>query len=256
MSGEQALGTRHAIEVRGVSKAFRIPHERMDTVREHFLHPGRHTSYEENAVLSEVSFSIDRGEQFGIVGRNGCGKTTLLKTIAGIYRVDAGDVVVRGMLSPFIELGVGFNPELSARDNIMISGALLGLSRRDLRERFDEIVAFAELERFVDQRLKNYSSGMQVRLAYSVAIQVPFDILLVDEVLAVGDARFQQKCIQTFHDFRAAGKTVVLVSHASNMIRDLCSRALYLDGGQVVSIGPANEVVDLYLQHEGLAGVQ
>lgn len=253
VSGSDVTAVGAAIDVRGVSKAFRIPHERMDTVREHFLHPGKHTSYEENAVLREVSFSIAKGEQFGIVGRNGCGKTTLLKTIAGIYRADAGEVRVSGMLSPFIELGVGFNPELSARDNIMISGALLGLSRRDLRERFDEIVAFAELERFIDQRLKNYSSGMQVRLAYSVAIQVPFDILLVDEVLAVGDARFQQKCIQTFHDFRAAGKTVVLVSHDSDMVRQLCERAILLESGQITMIGSANEVVDTYLQHEGLA---
>jgi ABC-type polysaccharide/polyol phosphate transport system ATPase subunit len=242
-----------AIELRGISKAFRIPHEQRNTVRDHFLHPATRTTYETNVVLRDVSFSIKKGESFGIVGRNGCGKTTLLKTIAGIYRADAGDVTVRGMLSPFIELGVGFNMDLSARDNVVISGTLLGLSRRDLEERFDEIIAFAELERFVDQRLKNYSSGMQVRLAYSVAIQVPFDILLVDEVLAVGDAKFQQKCARTFDEFREAGKTLVLVSHSPTAVREYCDRAILLEDGAVVSIGPADEVVDLYFEHEGIA---
>jgi len=242
-----------AIEVRGISKGFRIPHERRDTVREHFLHPTKRTTYEANNVLRDVNFSIHTGERFGVVGRNGSGKTTLLKTIAGIYRTDAGKVIVNGMLSPFIELGVGFNMELSARDNVIISGTLLGLSRRDLEERFDEIIAFAELERFVDQRLKNYSSGMQVRLAYSVAIQVPFDILLVDEVLAVGDAKFQQKCARTFDEFQAAGKTLLLVSHSPTAIRDYCDRAILLEDGAVVSIGPAAEVVDLYYEREGIA---
>lgn len=244
--------TVDAIEVEGLSKTFRIPHEIRNTVREHFLHPLTRTSYEKNLVVQDVSFSIKRGECFGLVGRNGSGKTTVLKLIAGIYRADAGTVQVRGMLSPFIELGVGFNPELSARDNIIISGTLLGLSRRELEERFDDIVAFAELERFIDQRLKNYSSGMQVRLAYSVAIQVPFDILLLDEVLAVGDARFQQKCIETFGEFRAGGKTLILVSHDPNVIRENCERAALLENGSVVSIGPANDIVDLYFQREGL----
>ncbi len=253
LSGDRSISTSAAIEVLGISKSFRIPHERRDTVREHFLHPTRRTTYEANTALRDVSFSIGTGERFGIVGRNGSGKTTLLKTIAGIYRADAGKVIVNGILSPFIELGVGFNMELSARDNVIISGTLLGLSRRDLEERFDEIIAFAELERFVDQRLKNYSSGMQVRLAYSVAIQVPFDILLVDEVLAVGDFQFQQKCARTFDEFQAAGKTLLLVSHSPTAIRDYCDRAILLEGGAVVMIGPANEVVDFYLEREGNA---
>ncbi len=252
MNANGATATTDAIEVRGISKSFRIPHERL-SLRGHFLHPLTRTTYETNVVLREVDFSIRKGERFGIVGRNGCGKTTLLKMIAGIYRPDAGEVRLRGMLSPFIELGVGFNIELSARDNIMISGALLGLSKRELLERFDEIIAFAELERFVDQRLKNYSSGMQVRLAYSVAIQVPFDTLLVDEVLAVGDAKFQEKCIKTFDDFSAAGKTVVLVSHDPRAIRKHCQRALLLESGSVVSIGPSDEIVDLYFEREGIS---
>jgi ABC-type polysaccharide/polyol phosphate transport system ATPase subunit len=252
LNSDRLLYASTAIEVRGISKAFRIPHERRDTVREHFLHPLKRTTYEANVVLRDISFSIKKGERFGVVGRNGSGKTTLLKTIAGIYRADAGKVILNGMLSPFIELGVGFNMELSARDNVIISGTLLGLSKRDLEERFDEIIAFAELERFVDQRLKNYSSGMQVRLAYSVAIQVPFDILLVDEVLAVGDAKFQQKCAQTFDDFQAAGKTLILVSHSPIAVRDYCDRAILLENGTIASIGPADEVVDFYLEREGI----
>ena len=242
----------NAIEVRNLSKEFRIPHELRNTVREHFLHPFERTSYEANTVVRDVNLSIRRGECFGLVGRNGSGKTTLLKLIAKIYRADEGTVQVNGMLSPFIELGVGFNPELSARDNIHLSGALLGLSRHELDERFDEIVAFAELERFIDQRIKNYSSGMQVRLAYSVAIRAPFDILLLDEVLAVGDAKFQQKCIETFGEFRAAGKTLILVSHDPDVISENCERAVLLENGAVVSIGPANDIVDLYFRREGL----
>ena len=248
-----SIAASTAIAVNGISKAFRIPHERRDTAREHFLHPTKRTTYEENTVLRDVSFAIKKAERFGLVGRNGSGKTTLLKVIAGIYRADAGKVIVNGMLSPFIELGVGFNMELSARDNVIINGTLLGMSRRDLDERFDEIIAFAELERHVDQRLKNYSSGMQVRLAYSVAIQVPFDILLVDEVLAVGDAKFQQKCARTFDEFQAAGKTLLLVSHSPTAIRDYCDRAILLEDGAVVSIGPAAEVVDLYYEREGIS---
>jgi len=241
-----------AIEAREISKTFRIPHEQRNTVREHFLHPLKRTTHEKNTVLRDVSFSIQKGECFGIVGRNGSGKSTLLKIIADIYRPDTGSVRVNGLLSPFIELGIGFNPDLSARDNVIVSGTLLGLSRRELRERFDEIIAFAELERFVDQRLKNYSSGMQVRLAYAVAIQVPFEVLLVDEVLAVGDASFQLKCIETFEKFRSAGKTIVFVSHDPAEVRRHCDRALLLENGEIVHIGSPDEVLDLYYHHEGI----
>ncbi len=172
-----------------------------------FLHPFRKLDYEQQQALDDVSFVVERGECFGIIGPNGSGKSTLLKILAGIYRADAGAVRVDGRLSPFIELGVGFNPDLNARDNIRINGTLLGLTPKEVDERFDEIVGFAELERFVDQKLKNYSSGMQVRLAFSIAIQVPFDILLLDEVLAVGDQSFQEKCFATFERFREQGKT-------------------------------------------------
>src|SRR5262245_56162270 len=182
-----------AIEVVGVAKTFRLPHERRTTLKEYFLHP-RRTGYEEQRALEDISFRVEHGEFFGIIGPNGSGKSTLLKIIAGIYRQDAGTVQVNGLLSPFIELGVGFNPALTARDNIRINGTLLGLSKRELEQRYDAIVAFSELERFVDQKLKNFTSGMQVRLAYAIGIQVEFEILLLDEVLAVGDAAFQEKC--------------------------------------------------------------
>jgi ABC-type polysaccharide/polyol phosphate transport system ATPase subunit len=210
------------------------------------LHPLRGTAYERNDALRGVSFDVGRGEFFGVIGPNGSGKSTLLKTLAGIYRADAGTIAVRGALSPFIELGVGFSMELSARDNIRINGTLLGLTRRQLDEKFDEILAFAELERFMDQKLKNYSSGMLLRLAYSIAIQVPFDILLLDEVLAVGDASFQEKCFTTFDRFRGEGKTIVFVSHDLASVERLCERAILLYQGRILALGPAPDVVATY----------
>ena len=245
-----------AIEVVGVGKSFRLPHEQRTTLKEHFLNPLRHRSFETQRALDGVTFDVTEGEFFGIIGPNGSGKSTLLKVLAGIYRQDAGSVSVQGVLSPFIELGVGFNPELTARDNIRINGTLLGLTRREIRERFDEIVGFAELERFVDQKLKNFSSGMQVRLAYSIAIQIDFDILLLDEVLAVGDQAFQEKCFGTFDRFRAEGKTIIYVSHALGTVAEFCDRALLLRNGVVEIIGAAQEVVDRYHVPEPLAQVE
>ncbi len=197
-----------------------------------------------------MTFSVAEGEFFGVVGPNGSGKSTLLKLLAGIYRSDEGTVRVRGRLSPFIELGVGFNPEFSARTNIEINGMLIGMSRREVAQRFDAILEFAGLERFVDQQLKNYSSGMLLRLAYSVAIQVPFDILLLDEALAVGDADFQEKCFQTFEEMRAMGKTVVLVSHDLGAVTRWCDRALLLEHGRMIAIGEPDEVIDVYRPYE------
>ena len=239
--------TPPAIEVVGVSKTFRLPHEQRTTLKEHFLHPFQHVTYEVQRALDDISFSVDEGEFFGIVGPNGSGKSTLLKILAGIYRADRGTVLLRGILSPFIELGVGFNFELSARDNIRVNGTLLGLSRRELARRFDEIVAFAELERFVDQKLKNYSSGMLLRLAYSIAIQVDFDILLLDEVLAVGDESFQKKCFDTFRSFRAENKTIVLVTHSLETVQEFADRALLLVEGRVQACGAPEDVVAKYL---------
>ncbi len=240
----------HAIEIRNLSKTFRLPHQQRNTVKEYFLHPFTRTTFETQEALTDVSFSVERGEFFGIVGANGSGKSTLLKIIARIYRQDSGTVEVEGLLSPFIELGVGFNPELTGRDNIRINSALLGLTRRELDERFDAIVEFSELGRFIDQKLKNFSSGMQVRLAYSIAIQVDFDILLLDEVLAVGDGHFQEKCFATFGEIRAAGKTVVFVSHDLDSVTRFCDRALYLQSGRPLIVGETSEVVDFYRRRE------
>ena len=237
-----------AIEIDEVWKTFEIPHERHDTLKERFLHPLRRTTFESNDALRDVSLSIDYGEFFGIIGPNGSGKSTLLKIVAGIYKPDRGRIIVDGLTSPFIELGVGFNPELNARDNVLVNGTLLGLSRKEIEQKFDEIMAFAELERFVDQKLKNFSSGMVVRLAYSVAIQVPFDILLLDEVLAVGDQAFQEKCLATLEAIRSSGKTIVFISHDLGSVRQLCDRAALIHGGVVKSLGAPGAVTDAYTE--------
>jgi ABC-type polysaccharide/polyol phosphate transport system ATPase subunit len=238
-----------AIEVTGVSKSFQIPHEQRVFFKDYFLHPFRRTTYESNAALRNVTFAVEAGEFFGIFGPNGSGKSTLLRILAGIYVPDSGLVRVNGLLSPFIELGVGFNLELNARDNIRINGTLAGLSTRQIDSRFEAILEFSELERFVDQKLKNYSSGMLMRLAYSIAIQIPFDILLLDEVLAVGDESFQQKCFATFDRFKEEGKTVVLVTHDLNLLSEFCDRMLLLENGVVHAVGRADEVVDVYRSH-------
>jgi ABC-type polysaccharide/polyol phosphate transport system ATPase subunit len=232
-----------AIEVVGVSKTFRIPHEQRTYFKEYFLHPFRRTSYERNEALKDVTFSVEAGEFFGIFGPNGSGKSTLLRILASIYVPDSGRVRVTGLLSPFIELGVGFNLELNARDNIRINATLSGLPQRELDGKFDEILAFSELERFVDQKLKNYSSGMLMRLAYSIAIQIPFDVLLLDEVLAVGDESFQEKCFTTFERFKREGKTVLLVTHQLDLIRRFCDRVLLLENGVVHATGSPKDLI-------------
>lgn len=238
-----------AIEAVGVSKSFRIPHEQRTHFKEYFMHPFRRTAYERNEALKDVTFSVEAGEFFGIFGSNGSGKSTLLRILAGIYVPDRGRVRVNGLLSPFIELGVGFNPELNARDNIRINATLSGLTSGQLDEKFDQILEFSELERFVDQKLKNYSSGMLLRLAYSIAIQIPFDVLLLDEVLAVGDESFQQKCFATFEGFKRDGKTVVLVTHDLNLLGRFCERVLLIENGVVRASGPADDVVDIYREN-------
>jgi ABC-type polysaccharide/polyol phosphate transport system ATPase subunit len=233
-----------AIEVVGVSKSFRIPHEQRVFFKEYFLHPFRRTTYERNDALRDVTFSVEAGEFFGVFGPNGSGKSTLLKILAGIYVPDNGRVRVTGLLSPFIELGVGFNLELNARDNIRINATLAGLTTKQLDAKFDEILEFSELERFVDQRLKNYSSGMLMRLAYSIAIQIPFDVLLLDEVLAVGDESFQQKCFATFDRFKSEGKTIILVTHQVELLRRFCHRVLLLEQGSVRAVGSPEDVIE------------
>jgi ABC-type polysaccharide/polyol phosphate transport system ATPase subunit len=238
------------IVVRGVSKTFRIPRLQVHTLKERALHPFRFHDFDELHAVRDVSFEVQEGEMFGIVGRNGSGKSTLLKCLAGIYGVDqdrgAGELEVRGRLSPFIELGVGFNPDLTADDNVIVNGIMLGLSRKEARRRFDEIIAFAELEEFADLKLKNYSSGMYVRLAFSVAVQVDADVLLIDEVLAVGDAAFQQKCFDQFHRLRAEGKTIVFVTHDMSAVSRYCDRAMLMERGRIVCLGNSDRVAREY----------
>jgi ABC-type polysaccharide/polyol phosphate transport system ATPase subunit len=234
-----------AIDVTSVSKSFRLPHEQRTYLKEYFLHPLSRTAYELNEALKNVSFSIEAGEFFGILGPNGSGKSTLLRILAGIYVPDSGAVRVNGLLSPFIELGVGFNLELNARDNIRINATLAGLTREQVDEKFDEILDFSELERFVDQKLKNYSSGMLMRLAYSIAIQIPFDVILLDEVLAVGDESFQEKCFATFERFKEEGKTVVLVTHDPGLLWRFADRVLRLEAGTVAAIGSPQELISV-----------
>src|SRR5271155_1378080 len=235
-----------AVSVEGVSKTFRLPHQQYSTLKERALHPLRRTTYDELRAVQDISLEIAEGEFFGIVGRNGSGKSTLLKCIAGIYRVDTGRISVAGRLSPFIELGVGFNPDLNARDNVIINAIMLGLSRKQAMTRFNHVVAFAELEGFMDLRLKNYSSGMLVRLAFATAIQVDAEILLIDEVLAVGDAAFQQKCFEEFFRLKREGRTIVFVSHDMFSVERFCDRAMLMEHGAVTKIGEPRAVGRAY----------
>jgi ABC-type polysaccharide/polyol phosphate transport system ATPase subunit len=236
-----------ALVVDGVSKRFRIPGERVHTLKERALHPLRHIPYRELVAVEGVSFSVAPGEFFAVVGRNGSGKSTLLKCLAGIYAVDTGQMYVNGRVSTFIELGVGFNMELPARENVIINAAMLGLPPREGRRRLDRVLEFAELEEFVDLRLKNYSSGMLVRLAFAVMIQVDADILLIDEVLAVGDASFQQKCFDEFARLRREGRTMVLVTHDMGAVERFCDRALLLERGRIEMMGDPHRVGLRYL---------
>jgi len=237
-----------AISINGVSKAFKLPHEKQTSLKSVFVNLFRaQKTYERQQVLKEISFDIKRGEFFGITGRNGSGKSTLLKLLAGIYAPTGGSLAVNGKLTPFIELGVGFNPELTGRENVYLNGALLGFNRKQMDKMYDEIVAFAELERFMDQKLKNYSSGMQVRLAFSIAIRVESDILLIDEVLAVGDVNFQNKCLAVFEEIKRRGTTVVFVSHDMESVRRFCDRVALIQNGKLLKMGDAQEVIDEYM---------
>ena len=235
-----------AVVVDGVSKRFRLYHQRNQSLKAALMRGGR-AKYEEFWALRDVSFEVPEGSMFGLMGVNGSGKSTMLKCIAKILRPDNGNITARGKLSALLELGSGFHPELSGRENVYLNGSILGLSKRELDARFDEIVDFAGVEQFIDQPVKNYSSGMYVRLGFSVAINVDPDVLLVDEVLAVGDAAFQDKCMEKFADFRRAGKTVVVVSHAMGTMRTLCDRVAWLDGGRLVEVGRPDELIDRYI---------
>jgi ABC-2 type transport system ATP-binding protein len=229
-----------AIEVRDLRKSFRVPERKRTTLGL------RRSEYRELLALRGVSFDIHKGEFFGIVGRNGSGKSTLLKVLASIYRADGGRIRMAGRLAPFIELGVGINPELTARENVALNGVMMGLGRREAMGRLDAVLDFAELQEFVDLKLKNYSSGMMVRLAFAVMVQADADVMLVDEVLAVGDAAFGQKCIDVFREKRDAGKTIVLVTHDMGSVQEFCDRAMLLHDGEQRFLGDPDEAVLRY----------
>ena len=237
-----------AIKVDGVYKDFVLVHEKRGTIKGVFTSMFRKVAVKKETqhALKDISIEIKKGEFFGIVGRNGSGKSTLLKILAGIYQPTKGQVSVQGKLVPFIELGVGFNPELSGRDNVYLNGAVLGFSVKEVDAMYQDIVEFAELERFMDQKLKNYSSGMQVRLAFSMATRAKADILLIDEVLAVGDADFQRKCFNYFKTLKKNKKTVVFVSHDMSAIREYCDRAMLIESSSALKTGNTEEVADFY----------
>ena len=238
--------TSPAIRAVGVHKTFQLPHERYTTLRERARHPLSRQTFEPLEAVAGVSFEVPPGEFFGVVGKNGSGKSTLLRCLAGIYPADSGQIAVEGRLAPFIELGVGFNKRMTARENVMINAVMFGLSRREAAARFDDIVAFAELERFVDLELRNYSSGMVLRLAFAITVHVDADVFLYDEVLAVGDAAFQGKCFRHFERLREEGKTIVFVTHDMDKVRQICDRALLLHEGRVVAEGEAGHVAERY----------
>jgi ABC-2 type transport system ATP-binding protein len=242
MSGDDVV-----ISVNNVSKTFKLPHEKNTSVKSALINSIRQKRiYEEQQALKGISFEVKKGEFFGIVGRNGSGKSTLLKIIASIYQPTQGTLEVSGKLVPFIELGVGFNPELTGRENVYLNGALLGFSEKEVSSMYKDIVEFAELGKFMDQKLKNYSSGMQVRLAFSMAIRSEADILLIDEVLAVGDASFQRKCFEYFKDLKANRKTVIFVTHDMSAVREFCDRAMLINNSENVLIGDPQEVAKEY----------
>lgn len=235
-----------ALKITHLYKDFSLPHDRRDSIKEKILHPGK-SSAEHLHALRDVNLEVKRGEFFGIVGRNGSGKSTLLKIIGGIYQPTKGNVQVNGMLTPFIELGIGFSPNLTGKENVFLNGAILGLSRKEIKKLYPKIVEFAELEKFMDQKLKNYSSGMQVRLAFSIAMQAHNDILLIDEVLAVGDTNFQRKCFQVFNEIKKEGKkTVIFVTHDMGAVQKFCDRAMMIQDSRVVEIGEPRKIALRY----------
>lgn len=236
----------YAVRVKDLTKQFVLPHQRVSSVKSRVVSLFKRFDTEKQLAVNGVTVEINKGEFFGIVGRNGSGKSTLLKCIAGVYRPNSGDISVRGTLVPFIELGVGFNPELSGRDNVYLNGALLGFSHKQIDGMYDDIVEFAELGEFMDQALKNYSSGMQVRLAFSIAIRAKGDILLLDEVLAVGDTAFQKKCNDYFYSLKDKDQTVILVTHNMTAVEKFCDRAMILEKGKVLEIGAPAKIADLY----------
>lgn len=237
-----------AVRVEGVSKRFRLYRERNQSLKAALMRGGR-AKYDEFWALRDVSFEVPRGSTFGLIGENGSGKSTLLKCIAKILQPDEGRIVIDGTFAALLELGSGFHPELSGRENVFLNASILGMRKADVEQRFDSIVDFAGVSEFIDQPVKNYSSGMYVRLGFSVAINMDPEILLVDEVLAVGDANFQDKCMEKFLEFRRTGKTVIIVSHAMSSMRSMCDQVAWLDHGRLTSVGEAAQLVTDYVDH-------
>jgi ABC-2 type transport system ATP-binding protein len=242
-----------AVEVSHLYKSFQLPVDRPSTLKEQVVHPTRRTRRRELKVLEDISFNVKGGEFFGIVGRNGSGKSTLLKLLASVYRADAGRIRIAGQVAPVVELGVGFQPELSARANVLINGLMLGLTPREIRGRFPSIIEFAELEDFVDLKLKNYSSGMRARLAFAIVMQTEPDVLLLDEVLAVGDPPFQRKCREAFDEIKGdRSRTVLLVTHSMAHLASYCDRAMLLEGARIQAIGSPDEIAERYRRLQAL----
>lgn len=246
-----AVEQKVAIEVKNVHKQFILRKNKNTTLKQAVVNIVKQNKKTIYKVLDDISFDVMDGDFFGIIGRNGSGKSTLLKLIAGVYEPTAGNIYVHGGLTPFIELGVGFNPELSGRDNVYLNGAMLGFSRKQMAAMYDEIVEFAEIGPFMDQKLKNYSSGMQVRLAFSISVKAQNDILMFDEVLAVGDANFQKKCLKHFVKLKAEGKTIVLVTHSMDIVKKFCNRVALIDSGKVQFIGDPDEAISRYEKLNG-----
>jgi lipopolysaccharide transport system ATP-binding protein len=237
-----------AIIVDNISKKFRIPHEKKTTLFQNIVGIiKRQFDYEEFWALKDVSFEIEKGEAFGIIGKNGSGKSTLLKILAKVLYPDTGSVTMNGKTASFLELGIGFQPELTAKENVYIYASILGMSRKQVDKIYDDIFDFAELKRFENMKLKNFSSGMYMRLAFSTAIRAEPDTLLIDEVFAVGDEAFQSKCTAKINEFREQGKTIVFVSHAMDTVKNLCHRSLLLNEGRIVSLGDTEKVINDYL---------
>mgnify|MGYP006094879681 CR=1 FL=1 len=241
-----------SVNVKHVSKKFRLYHEKRTSIYEAVLgYFSRKKHYEILQALDDVTFDVKKGEMFGIIGQNGGGKTTLLRILSHIYQPDSGSVDIKGTIIPVLALGLGFHPELTATMNIIQSGTLLGFSRKEISDKIDDVIKFAELERFADTKIKNFSSGMQMRLAFSTAVQVNPDVLILDEVFAVGDLNFQKKCFDTIMDFKKRGKSIIFVSHDMAPIKDFCDRAIFLNHGKVETIGTPDQAIASYVDFLG-----
>jgi len=245
------------IEVEDLWKKFKIPHQRRTTILENIagalqILEGRRFTYEEFWALKAINFSVEYGESIGVIGENGSGKSTLLKVIANILRPNRGKVKASGKIAPILELGVGFHPDLTVKENVSVYGSIMGLKNSEVKRRMSSMLEFSSLERFKDAKLKNLSSGMQMRLGFSVAIETNPDIFLIDEALAVGDMEFQQKCMNKFKEFKGEKKTIVLVSHALNLVKEFCEKTVFLSRGEMISFGKTDDVVNEYVKHVGV----